>query len=122
METCIFCKIVNHTLPSYTIYEDDDVIAFLDIKPYCDGHTLVVPKKHFTDYGSIDMETLDKLNKAAKRVYDLLNAKMKPESLQIIINSGYLQEVKHICIHLIPKFKVSKKTALVQSVYQSLIK
>ena len=44
---CIFCKIINEEIPSYTIYEDDKVKAFLDIEPDVNGHTLIIPKKHY---------------------------------------------------------------------------
>lgn len=47
MEDCIFCKIVKGEIPAYKIYEDKDFLAFLDIAPFVDGHTLVIPKKHY---------------------------------------------------------------------------
>lgn len=47
MENCIFCKIVAGEIPSYQVYEDDNFLAFLDIKPLSPGHTLVIPKKHY---------------------------------------------------------------------------
>ena len=55
---CIFCKIVNGEIPSYTIYEDDIVKVFLDANPDVNGHTLIVPKKHYQDLFDIDNETL----------------------------------------------------------------
>ena len=50
---CLFCKIINGEIPSYKIYEDDLVYAFLDVNPKENGHTLIVPKKHYTDYLSL---------------------------------------------------------------------
>jgi len=47
MESCIFCKIVNKEIPAHIIYEDDDFLAFLDIRPLSPGHSLVIPKKHY---------------------------------------------------------------------------
>ena len=47
---CIFCKIINGEIPSKRVYEDDKVIAILDVNPVVDGHTLVIPKKHIKDY------------------------------------------------------------------------
>ena len=58
MSDCIFCKIINGDIPCYKIYENDYVLAFLDINPDSDGHTLIIPKKHFTDLDDIDLETL----------------------------------------------------------------
>ena len=53
---CIFCKIVNGELPSYKIYENDEVYAFLDISKDCFGHTLVIPKKHYTNILDCDAD------------------------------------------------------------------
>ena len=47
MKDCVFCKIVKGELPAYKIYEDDNFLAFLDIMPFTDGHTQVIPKKHY---------------------------------------------------------------------------
>ena len=47
MDNCIFCKIVNGEIPCYKVYEDADVLAFLDVSPVTKGHTLVIPKEHF---------------------------------------------------------------------------
>lgn len=47
MKDCVFCKIVRGEIPAYKIYEDKDFLAFLDITPFVDGHTLVIPKKHY---------------------------------------------------------------------------
>ena len=65
---CIFCKIANSEIPSFKIYEDDVVYAFLDANPDSDGHTLIVPKKHFTDLDDIDLDTLKSINKASKKI------------------------------------------------------
>ena len=56
MENCIFCKIINQEIPSYKIYEDDKVYAFLDISQATKGHTLVVPKRHVADIFEYDPE------------------------------------------------------------------
>lgn len=47
MSDCIFCKIVRREIPAHVVYEDDDFLAFLDIRPLAPGHTLVIPKKHY---------------------------------------------------------------------------
>ena len=52
---CIFCKIINNIIPSYTIYEDDLVKVFLDINPKANGHCLIVTKNHFLDIDDIDI-------------------------------------------------------------------
>ena len=54
MEDCIFCKIIAGKVPSYKVYEDDAVFAFLDVFPASEGHTLVAPKKHFSSFTDMD--------------------------------------------------------------------
>jgi len=63
---CIFCKIINNEIPSFTIYEDDIVKVFLDISPSSNGHSLIIPKKHYTNLVDIDMDTLTHINKVTK--------------------------------------------------------
>ena len=69
---CLFCKITSGELPSETVYEDDIVRVFLDIKPVSNGHMLVVPKKHFENALDIDDETLLHIRKITLKMYDLL--------------------------------------------------
>ncbi|NLB99571.1 MAG: HIT domain-containing protein, partial [Lactobacillales bacterium] len=61
MTNCIFCKIINHEIPNYTVYEDEDVLAYLDISQVTKGHTLVIPKKHVADIFEYDEELATKV-------------------------------------------------------------
>ena len=61
MNECIFCKIINKEIPCYEIYEDENILAFLDRTPVNPGHTLVIPKKHSETILDTDEETLEKL-------------------------------------------------------------
>ena len=56
---CVFCQIIKGDIPSYKIYEDENVIAFLDIHPDTNGHTLIVPKKHYQDIFDIEKNNLN---------------------------------------------------------------
>ena len=76
---CLFCKIINGDIPCFKIYENDDVLAFLDINPDADGHTLIIPKKHFTDLDDIDLKTLESINKASKEIKKMLEEKLAKE-------------------------------------------
>ncbi|NMC08786.1 HIT domain-containing protein, partial [Candidatus Microgenomates bacterium] len=67
MDDCIFCKIVKGDIPCYKVYEDEEVIAFLDIKPLSKGHVLVLPKKHFENIYDIPEDLLCKINVVAKK-------------------------------------------------------
>ena len=104
METCIFCKIIKGDIPSYKIYEDDYCLCFLDINPVNNGHTLIIPKKHYLDINDISLEELNNINNAVKKVYYLLNSKLNPNGIKIVQNNGTLQEVKHYHTHIIPYF------------------
>lgn len=102
---CIFCKIANGEIPSYKVYEDDVVFAFLDANPDSDGHTLIIPKKHFKDLDDIDLDTLNCINKASKTVKKILEEKLCCEGMSLLQNNGYVQEVKHYHLHLKPFYK-----------------
>ncbi|MDB5179848.1 MAG: hypothetical protein JWN12_480 [Candidatus Saccharibacteria bacterium] len=99
MEDSIFTKIIKGEIPSHKIYEDDDVIAFLDIHPVMPGHTLVVPKKQVEFTWDLDNETYVKLTLAAKKIALHIREKLDTEYVgeQII---GV--DVPHAHIHLIP--------------------
>src|SRR3989338_9808843 len=68
MENCIFCKIAGGKIPCSKVYEDDDVLAFLDIKPAAKGHALVIPKRHYDTLIHTPIPVLDKMIEAAKKV------------------------------------------------------
>ncbi len=109
---CVFCKIINNELPSYTIYEDDVVKVFLSIEPDSNGHTLIVPKKHFVDITDIDEDTINHINKIAKDIYKLLKEKFNFQGLKLLQNNGCLQQVKHYHLHLIPYYNNNSKLSL----------
>ncbi len=101
---CIFCKIINGDIPSYTVYEDDVVKAFLDINPTTNGNLLIVPKKHYENIIDIDLTTLNHINKVAKKLYSLLKEKLHIDGLTLIQNNGLGQEIKHYHLHLTPRY------------------
>ena len=102
---CLFCKINKGEIPSYTIYEDEVVKVFLDINPEHNGHTLIIPKKHYKDIADIDMDTLSHIMKIAKKMYQLLNDKLNPDGIILTQNNGIAQDIKHYHLHLIPVYK-----------------
>ncbi len=102
---CLFCKIVNGEIPSETIYEDDLVKVFLDINPTTNGDSLVVPKKHFTDFRDIDDETLNHLYKVMRELYPRYKEKLNCDGITISHNTDYGQDIKHFHIHFIPRYK-----------------
>lgn len=102
---CIFCKIINNEIPSYTLYEDDIVKVFLDINPSTNGECLIIPKKHYETVESIDLETLNHINKITKDMYKLLKEKLSCIGLTTVQNNDYGQDVKHFHLHLIPRYE-----------------
>lgn len=104
---CIFCKIIAGEIPSYKIYEDDLVYAFLDINPVGAGHTLIVPKEHTLDFTSIDDETLGHIINLSKKISNLIVSKLGADGFSLVQNNGICQDVKHFHLHIIPKYKRS---------------
>lgn len=107
MTDCIFCKIIEKEIPSYPVYEDDLVYAFLDITQTTKGHTLVIPKKHVTDIFEYD-ETLasDVFTRIPKIARALEKAFPDMVGLNMINNNkeAAYQSVFHSHVHLIPRY------------------
>ena len=117
MDNCIFCKIINGEIPSYTIFEDELIKIFLDINPSSNGHCLVIPKKHFVDINDIDSEYLNHIFTVVKEMSPILESKLNYDGISLCQNNGFVQEVKHFHLHLIPKYKNNKKL-IVEEVYK----
>lgn len=106
-DNCIFCKIIKGDIPSYTVYEDDDVKAFLDISQGTPGHTLVVPKTHVADIFAYDSDlaaTVFSKIPAIARAVKASNPAIK--GMNILNNNGSVayQSVFHSHIHLVPRY------------------
>lgn len=104
-DDCLFCKIISKEIPSKILYEDDDIMVLLDAYPDSDGHTLVIPKKHYEDIFSIDNDLLIKMLKKGKEYTKILMQKLNKKSLTFLINYGDAQAIKHLHLHLIPSFE-----------------
>lgn len=116
----IFCKIVNNEIPSYTIYEDEIVKVFLDVNPNHNGHTLIIPKKHYQDLFDIEEETINYILKIAKQIAKQLKERLKYDGITLCENNGYGQEIKHFHLHLIPKYKKEEKIS-VEEIYNKIM-
>ncbi|KOY79286.1 HIT family protein [Apilactobacillus kunkeei] len=107
MSDCVFCKIINGEIPSYTIYEDEYVKAFLDISQATPGHTLVVPKKHVANIYEYDEKLAEKVFSRIPKIARAIQ-KSAPDILgmNIVNNNGELayQSVFHSHFHLIPRY------------------
>ena len=103
---CVFCKIVNGEIPSYKIYETDNVMAFLDISQNTKGHTLVIPKKHIESIFDLDEQTGRDLFEAVIKTTNILKNKLGFKDVNLLNNNGSLagQVVNHYHIHIIPRY------------------
>ena len=120
MENCLFCQIAKKKVSSQILYEDDEILAFLDIDQNPSGHTLVIPKKHFEDYTELDSQTLWKMFEVAKKLQDPLMKKLKKPSNSLLINYGDAQVIKHVHLHLMPHGSSKEKNLSIQEVFQKL--
>lgn len=100
---CLFCKIINGEVPSYTIYEDDVVKVFLDVNPSSNGHSLVVPKKHCLDVNDVEPKVLTHIQKVVKDLIPKYQEKLHCEGMMLVQNNGYGQAIKHYHLHMIPR-------------------
>ena len=116
---CLFCKITSGDIPSYKIYEDEIVIAFLDINPDSNGHTLIIPKKHYLDMNDIPLDTLTHIFKIAKELKVKIESKLNADGLTFVQNNGDIQEVKHFHLHLKPYYKDNELKS-VEEIYNIL--
>lgn len=102
---CIFCKIVEGQIPSVKIYEDENVFAFLDIGPLSEGHTLVIPKKHFTKIHECPAEITAQIGAVLPKVAGAVFKALKADGYNVLCNNGRAsgQLVEHIHFHIIPR-------------------
>lgn len=102
---CLFCKIIAGDIPSHTIYEDDFVYAFLDIYPCSEGHTIVLPKQHFTRFTDMSEKEAASLFSSVNKIAKVVEDALELEAMNIGINNGEIagQTVPHVHVHIIPR-------------------
>lgn len=102
----IFCKIIDGEIPSTKIYEDDDVLAILDVSQTTKGHTLVMPKKHYQDFLSTPSEVTHKVYDVAQRIGQAMVGVLGAKGVNILTNAGEAagQSVPHFHVHVIPRY------------------
>lgn len=103
---CVFCKVLRGELPSTVVFEDEYTLAFLDIAPATDGHTLVVPKRHTEDLLSVSREDLAAVTRSTQAVARILDDRLRPDGLSIFQSNrtaGW-QDVFHLHFHVVPRW------------------
>ncbi len=110
MDNCIFCKIIDGSIPSTVVYEDADFKAIMDISPAAKGHVLILPKKHCADLLSIDPDVASKALILASKIANAQKKAFNCDGINLLQNSGEAawQSVFHLHIHLIPRYKDDK--------------
>lgn len=108
MSDCIFCKIINGEIPSSKVYEDDNVLAFLDISQTTKGHTLVIPKTHVRNLLEMTDTTASTLFSRVPNIARALQKATGASGMNIINNNEEIagQTVFHAHIHLVPRYGV----------------
>ncbi len=102
---CIFCKIINKEIPCFKVYEDDFVLAFLDINPVAPGHTLIIPKKHFENIFADEEEYLKRIILVAQKISQKIKKEGIGEGVNLYQANGSTAEqvVPHFHLHVIPR-------------------
>lgn len=114
MVDCIFCDIVSKRIPAKKIYEDEKVMAFLDINPRNPGHTLVIPKKHIESIMDADDSDIGYLFQIVKRVATAVMSGIDADGISISQSNGKAagQVIPHIHFHIIPRFETEGPVGL----------
>lgn len=103
--SCLFCKIIKKEVPANFVYENDKVVAFLDIAPVNPGHTLVVPKMHCENILDANPEVLQELILATKKIAQAIKDSLGYEGFNLGVNNGKIagQIVPHLHFHIMPR-------------------
>jgi len=106
MHDDVFCKIIRGEIPCYKVFEDQDVLAFLDISQVTKGHTLVVPKDHYDNFLSVPQEVMHKVMDVAQRIGQVQISMLGAKGVNILTNcyEAAGQSVKHFHVHVIPRY------------------
>ncbi len=103
---CIFCDIVQGTIPNHTLYEDDQVLVFFDIAPTSYGHCLVVPKEHCDSFLDCPASVRDHVFEVAQKIANQLEKTLQCDGINVLTNvhEAAGQTVHHFHVHLIPRY------------------
>jgi len=101
-QDCSFCRIIRGELPAHRVFENDKVVAILDILPLRPGHTLVIPKTHFSRLSELPSEFAAATGEAVTKVAHALTQALDNTALNVVCNQEYAQAVPHVHYHIIP--------------------
>ncbi len=117
--SCLFCSIAKKEVPAEVIYEDAEILAFLDVNPMAPGHTLVIPQKHVETILELPDSGLAPILRAVSSVERLILKTLHPQGFTLGVNQGKVsgQEVSHLHIHVVPRFEGDRGSS-----FQSLVR
>ena len=102
---CIFCKIIAGEIPSFKLYEDDESLAFMDINPAAEGHSLVIPKEHAADVHAVSDAAISAAVRTAKKVASAIEKTLSPDGINLVQCNGAAaaQSIFHFHMHVLPR-------------------
>ena len=105
VENCLFCKMIAGQIPVAKVYEDEDVLAFLDIGPISDGHTLVIPKQHFEKLHDCPPDILGRVSARLGKIAGAVSKAMNSDGYNLLCNNGKAagQLIEHLHFHIIAR-------------------
>jgi len=122
MSNCIFCSIVEGSIPSYIIYQDKNLLAIMDRYPSTPGHVLILPKRHVADIYGLNHEEAAGILPLAQKISKKMQNALGMEGLNLIQNNGRLagQAIDHFHLHLVPRYKNDGVTISAKPIEPSL--
>jgi len=110
MKDCIFCKIIGKEIPGHVVYEDEHVLAFLDISQTTRGHTLIIPKVHRIDVFEMEASAMEQVFSVVPKIARALKETFGCSGINVVSNNGESagQTVFHYHVHLIPRYGYDK--------------
>lgn len=104
---CLFCKIIAGEIPCHKVWEDENILAFLDIHPCAKGHTVIIPKKHFGNLLEMSLEDWEVMSGGLSNVLAKVKEVLNPDGMNLGINNGKVagQAVGHVHWHLLPRWE-----------------
>ena len=105
MKDCIFCRIVRGESPSAKVFENEKVLAFLDINPVSKGHTLVIPKAHYVGFSEVSADLLTEMGRVLQRIGQAATSRLGSDGFNVLLNNGRAagQLIDHAHFHLVPR-------------------
>lgn len=105
-KNCPFCRMVRHELNAVVVYEDDEILAIMDLYPATPGHVLVLPKQHIEDIYSMREDLASRIMVAATKIAKVIKQQLSPDGLNLIQSNELAagQTIRHFHLHIVPRY------------------